>query len=476
MEYVYIAKSKSFPGMVKIGRTSRSVDQRITELSEDDYGTSGFTGDSEWEAVQVIEVQNSVEAEAILHEHFDHLRVEDGRELFYVDDPSDISSISLDLVDGKDALDTFDTLDSLTAGLSILAGITGINELILNYKPNNKTNINAADYLDKWDKSLDKKSRNSKNILAKGFYKTLNLSHKASRFVGKQGAKVISGITKNTNLDYWAIDRENIPNWWYTDIYYEFLRSKKKEMENTKGNYEKVLALAEYEIKVRKLGDKEFRDFFKSNPLKFPNYTNPYAHEEISVAYLDDAKLKDDRVGMYWQNIFWDESFDEKIGDYDYDLQEKLYEDYKIICNDWSKKFNKDFLKSHKQAVIASNFALLESLQRLAASYYFGRGLPEKSYQDCLTCIYLYTSGLIFANNKKLEDFDIYRYRKLIIKDTSEEEFKTIDKQAAYDARSTLYRWQENNMINLFLPNGVSYEEAGILDAVDNMTRRNNKY
>ena len=173
---------------------------------------------------------------------------------------------------------------------------------------------------------------------------------------------------------------------------------------------------------------------------------------------------------------FWDESFDEKIGDYDYDLQEKLYEDYKIICNDWSKKFNKDFLKSHKQAVIASNFALLESLQRLAASYYFGRGLPEKSYQDCLTCIYLYTSGLIFANNKKLEDFDIYRYRKLIIKDTSEEEFKTIDKQAAYDARSTLYRWQENNMINLFLPNGVSYEEAGILDAVDNMTRRNNKY
>ena len=46
------------------------------------------------------EVENSTEAEAILHEHFDHLRVEDSRELFYVDDPS-ISSISLDLVDGK---------------------------------------------------------------------------------------------------------------------------------------------------------------------------------------------------------------------------------------------------------------------------------------------------------------------------------------------------------------------------------------
>ena len=292
MEYVYIATSKSFPGMVKIGRTSRSVDQRMAELSEDDYGTSDFMGDSEWEALKVIEVENSTEAEAILHEHFDHLRVEDSRELFYVDDPNDISSISLDLVDGKDAIDTFDTLDSLTAGLSILAGITGINELLLNHKPNNKTNIKAADYLDKWDKNLDRKSKNSKNILAKGFYKTLNLSHKASRFVGKKGANIISSVTKNTNLDYWAVDRENIPNWGYTEMYRKFLRLKKAEMENTKGDYKKVLSLAEYEIKPKKLNDMP-----KPNPLKYPNYTNPYAHEEISIAYLGDAKLKDDKVG-----------------------------------------------------------------------------------------------------------------------------------------------------------------------------------
>ena len=274
----------------------------FTYLPANDYGTSGFSGDSEWEAVQVIEVEDSVEAEALLHEHFNHLRVENGRELFYVDDPNDISSISLDLVDGKDAFDTFDTLDSLTAGLSILAGITGINELILNYKPNNKTNIDAADYLDKWDKRLIKKSNNSKSILAKSFYKTLNLSHKASRFVGKKGAKVLSSITKNTNLDYWAIDREDIPNWGYTEMYYEFLRSKNEEMENTKGNYKKVLALAKYEIKVRKLGDKDFWNIGEANPLKYPNYTNPYAHEEISVAYLGDAKLKDDRVGMLFRS------------------------------------------------------------------------------------------------------------------------------------------------------------------------------
>jgi hypothetical protein len=475
MEFVYISTSKSFPGMVKIGRTSRNVDKRMAELSEDDYGTSGFSGDSEWEAVQVIEVEDSVEAEALLHEHFNHLRVENGRELFYVDDPNDISSISLDLVDGKDAFDTFDTLDSLTAGLSILAGITGINELILNYKPNNKTNIDAADYLDKWDKRLIKKSNNSKSILAKSFYKTLNLSHKASRFVGKKGAKVLSSITKNTNLDYWAIDREDIPNWGYTEMYYEFLRSKNEEMENTKGNYKKVLALAKYEIKVRKLGDKDFWNIGEANPLKYPNYTNPYAHEEISVAYLGDAKLKDDRVGMYWQSIF-DVGVDEKTGEYDFDLQDKLYQHYEIICNDWSAKFNKDFLKSHKQAVIASDFALLESLKRLAVSFYYGRGLSESNYQQCLTLIYLYTSGRIYANNKKLEDFDIYIYRKLIIQNISQEEFSLIDKQAAFNARSTLYRWQENNMINLFLPSGDSYEEAGIIEAVDNMANRNNIY
>ena len=369
------------------------------------------------------------------------------------------------MVDGKDAIDTFDTLDSLTAGLSILAGITGINELLLNYKPNNKTNIKAADYLDKWDKNLDRKSKNSKNILAKGFYKTLNLSHKASRFVGKKGANIISSVTKNTNLDYWAVDRENIPNWGYTEMYSKFLRLKKAEMENTKGDYKKVLSLAEYEIKPKKLNDMP-----EPNPLKYPNYTNPYAHEEISIAYLGDAKLKDDKVGMYWQEIL-DLVFDKNKGDYDWELYDKSVEKYDSICNAWSKNFKKDFTKSHKQAVISTNFAIHESLKRLAINFYYGRGLPKKDYQQSLTAVYLYTSGLIFANNKKIEDFDVYKYRKLIIKNTSEDEFSSIDKKAAHEARSMLYRWQQANMINLFLPSGLSYEEAGIIDSVHNITK-----
>ena len=52
MESIYIAKSKSFPNLVKIGRTDRPVDVRMGELSKDDYGPTGFVGDSEWEAVR----------------------------------------------------------------------------------------------------------------------------------------------------------------------------------------------------------------------------------------------------------------------------------------------------------------------------------------------------------------------------------------------------------------------------------------
>ena len=36
MEYIYIAKSKSFPGMVKIGRTDYAVERRMDQLSDQD--------------------------------------------------------------------------------------------------------------------------------------------------------------------------------------------------------------------------------------------------------------------------------------------------------------------------------------------------------------------------------------------------------------------------------------------------------
>jgi hypothetical protein len=110
MEYIYFAVSDSHPGMVKIGRTDRPVGERMSELSEDDYGLSGFEGNSTWEAVEVIEVEDNVEAESVLHDHFDSARVEDGREIFYSDDVNRMAGESAELVDGT-------SVDVLSAGV-----------------------------------------------------------------------------------------------------------------------------------------------------------------------------------------------------------------------------------------------------------------------------------------------------------------------------------------------------------------------
>ena len=59
-EYIYIAESPQYPGMVKIGKTDRTVEERMEELSVDDYGIPGENIDSEWEAVKVIEVKETV--------------------------------------------------------------------------------------------------------------------------------------------------------------------------------------------------------------------------------------------------------------------------------------------------------------------------------------------------------------------------------------------------------------------------------
>jgi hypothetical protein len=127
MEHIYFAVSDSHPGMVKIGRTDRPVDERMSELSEDDYGLSGYEGDSTWEAVEVIKVEDNVEAESMLHDHFDSVRVEDGREIFYSNDIEGMASEGAQLVDGT----SVDLLLSGVEGAEVLEEGEGIAELIL---------------------------------------------------------------------------------------------------------------------------------------------------------------------------------------------------------------------------------------------------------------------------------------------------------------------------------------------------------
>lgn len=125
MEYIYFAVSDSHPGMVKIGRTDRPVAERMSELSEEDYGLSNFEGDSTWEAVEVIKVKDNVEAERVLHEHFEGVRVEDGREIFYSDDVNGMAIEGAEVADGT-------SIDILGAGVdessSIFENFDGILE------------------------------------------------------------------------------------------------------------------------------------------------------------------------------------------------------------------------------------------------------------------------------------------------------------------------------------------------------------
>ena len=107
-ESIYFATSPQYPGMVKIGRTDRPVEERLQELSSSDYGPVGETGDSVWQAAEVIVVDDNVSAEAALHQHFADSRVSDERELFYSDDPEAMAEEALTVVDGQFLVDVVD--------------------------------------------------------------------------------------------------------------------------------------------------------------------------------------------------------------------------------------------------------------------------------------------------------------------------------------------------------------------------------
>ena len=74
------------PGLVKIGRTERSVSARLTELSSHTGVPTGFA------VVKEYAVANSVEAERIIHERLSDYRVAVNREFFKIE-PEDATDI-----------------------------------------------------------------------------------------------------------------------------------------------------------------------------------------------------------------------------------------------------------------------------------------------------------------------------------------------------------------------------------------------
>lgn len=73
--YVYILTNPAMPGLVKIGKTSRTVEERLRELN-----SSGVS--MPFEIAHSRKVEHMDSAEQDIHEHFDLCRVSDGRKFF----------------------------------------------------------------------------------------------------------------------------------------------------------------------------------------------------------------------------------------------------------------------------------------------------------------------------------------------------------------------------------------------------------
>jgi hypothetical protein len=76
MSYVYILINEAMPGLVKIGRTTTSVKQRISELNQPAGIPLPFT------CYYAARVEDCVKVEKKLHEAFGDHRVRDRREFF----------------------------------------------------------------------------------------------------------------------------------------------------------------------------------------------------------------------------------------------------------------------------------------------------------------------------------------------------------------------------------------------------------
>ena len=175
-EYIYIAESPQYPGMVKIGKTDRTVEERMEELSVDDYGIPGENIDSEWEAVKVIEVRDNENAETLLHEHFEHLRVSDSRELFYTDDPTGLAYEAADVVNGTIITADLIEIGNLFDPLSIVALGAGITLLARTFAPEDKATKKAERFMKDWQIRTETRYKNADTKIGKfifGSYKTI---------------------------------------------------------------------------------------------------------------------------------------------------------------------------------------------------------------------------------------------------------------------------------------------------------------
>jgi hypothetical protein len=109
-EFIYVLENASMPGLVKIGRTERSVSERVNELCSSTGVPTGFA------VVKEYAVANSVEAERIIHERLSDYRLADNREFFKMEaeDATDIIESILETAKSETRRD-FEREDELVA-------------------------------------------------------------------------------------------------------------------------------------------------------------------------------------------------------------------------------------------------------------------------------------------------------------------------------------------------------------------------
>jgi len=206
-EYIYIAESSQYPGMVKIGRTDRAVDIRMDELSEQNYGISGSEMESEWEAVKVIQVEDNEHAEEVLHEHFSDMRVDDSRELFYSDDPVGLAYEAETIVDGTILTSDLIEIANLFDPLSLVALSAAITFSARTFAPENKNTKKAEKFMREWELRTERRYKNSKNEISKFIFGGLNEIFKINKSLGEGTSKFIGaiaeefGIKRNVSLE-----------------------------------------------------------------------------------------------------------------------------------------------------------------------------------------------------------------------------------------------------------------------------------
>lgn len=76
-EIVYIFSNPSMPELIKIGRTNRSVEERLKELNNTSLPT-------QFSVEYIIETSDSKYLEKLIHKNFDEHRVNDNREFFRI--------------------------------------------------------------------------------------------------------------------------------------------------------------------------------------------------------------------------------------------------------------------------------------------------------------------------------------------------------------------------------------------------------